>query len=101
MGLPFVARVSEAHPGPVTPDPGALRYPGYESFFLLSAEKDGFAGETHPTARPAHLSNFADNTIADVVRSTPSIAPMRSVSSSIAATDGATPSATRSNGPLT
>ena len=44
----------------------------------------------------AYLSNLVDRMIDEVVRSTPSIQPMRSVSSSMSATVGTTPSAIRS-----
>src|SRR5690606_3789795 len=49
----------------------------------------------------AQRSNLVDRMIEDEVRSTPSTAPMRSVSSSIAPTSAATPRATRSCAPLT
>ena len=45
---------------------------------------------------PAQRSNLVDNTIEDVVRSTPSSAPIRSVSTSISPTEDVTASATRS-----
>src|SRR5690606_12803415 len=54
-----------------------------------------------PAAKDAYLSNLVERITAEVVRSTPSTAPMRSVSSSMSPTVGTTPMATRSCAPLT
>src|SRR5690606_13960856 len=54
-----------------------------------------------PAAKDAYLSNLVERITAEVVRSTPSTAPIRSVSSSMSPTVGTTPMATRSCARLT
>jgi len=64
-------------------------------------------GQASILARSGRLSAWrqrwmrVDNTIAEVVRSTPSRPPMRSISASSSPIDAAATMAIRSNGPLT
>src|SRR3546814_133646 len=51
--------------------------------------------------RPLQRSNFVDSTSEEVVRSTPSTAPIRSVSASMSPIVGTTPVAAKSQMPLT
>src|SRR3546814_6336643 len=53
------------------------------------------------SVRPLQRSNFVDSTSEEVVRSTPSTAPIRSVSASMSPIVGTTPVAAKSQMPLT